>query len=118
MLRQIALRLPGDAYDELAKRAARDGRKVTPYLKQLLVDAAKAPPVKECIIVQPTGEMKRALVGIGKELGTTPGGVLLMAADFMLDALVGKAVDAREARRKASQKLESGTPRQTPRPKP
>jgi hypothetical protein len=34
------MRLPEDAYQEFAKRAGREGRSVTRYLKQILLEVA------------------------------------------------------------------------------
>jgi hypothetical protein len=118
MPKQVALRLPADVYDEYAKRACREGRKVTPYLKQVLLEAAKVPPAKDCIIVQPTEEMRWALGGIARELGMTPAGVLLKAMDMMLNDLVGHAVEAREARLKAAEQVGSVPARQSGKSKP
>jgi hypothetical protein len=104
-MKQVAIRLPDDVYEEFIKRARLLGRKITPYLQQILLDSAKGPAATDCILVQPNDELRWALVGIAKELNITPAGVLMMAADMALEALVDKAVAARESRQKANTKV-------------
>lgn len=105
MPKQAAIRLPDEDYVEMARRATRARRKVTPYLRQLLIDASKSPALSECISVPASPELRAALVAIGKELGMSPAGILCMAADKILPDLAKLALEARASRQEAVQQL-------------